>query len=184
MEITAREHGTVLGKHQRVIGDGIGLAQQNSGRVPQLIKAGADHLGLAAQAIRVLHAVIAIQVRQAYRAARQQAAVVLGYIDLAGLATQRMDARIKRAVAAACCVDGQRAYDQRGFEHGLKAEQSVQGQRGRSLRAVNQRQAFFGAQRQRRNTGCLQHGQSRSRLAVDQHKAFAHESQCHVREWR
>ena len=56
-----------------------------------------------------------------------------------------MDARIKRAVAAARRVDGQRADHQRSFEYRLKAEQSVQRQRGRSLRAVNQRQAFFGA---------------------------------------
>ena len=175
MEVTAREHGTVLSKHQRVIGDGIGLAQQNSGRVPQLIKAGADHLGLAAQAIRVLHAVIAIQVRQAYRATRQQAAVVLGYIDLAGLATQRVDTRVKRAVAAACRVDRQRANDQRSFEHRLKAEQGVQGQRGRGLGSVNQRQAFFGAQLYRCNTRRLEQRKGWCSAAVDQHKAFAHQ---------
>ena len=69
VEVAAREHGAIIGKHQRVVGDRIGLAQQHDGAVAQLVQAGAHHLRLAAQAIGVLHAVIAIEVRQANSAA-------------------------------------------------------------------------------------------------------------------
>ena len=88
-------------QHQRVVGDGIGLAQQHPCRMTELVQAGAHHLRLAAQAVRVLHAVVALEVAQADPAAGEQLAVVLRHVDLAGLAAQRVDARVERAVAAA-----------------------------------------------------------------------------------
>ena len=115
MEVAAREHGLVFGKHQRVVGDGIGLNEQHAGCVAQLVQASAHHLRLAAQAIRVLHPVVPMQVRVADLAARKQCTVDLGHVDLAGLAAQHVDARVKRAVATARSVNRQRAYHQRGF---------------------------------------------------------------------
>ena len=86
----------------------------------QLVEAGADDLRLAAQAVRVLDAVVALQVRAADLAAGEQRAVVARDVDLPGLAAQRVDARIERAVAAARRVDRERADDERRLEHRLE----------------------------------------------------------------
>ena len=131
-----------------------------------------------------MHPVIAVQMRVTDCATRQQRAVILRHVDLAGLAAQRVDARVKRAVAAARSVNRQRTNDQRGFQHRLKNQERMQGQRGRCLRAVDQRQTFFGAQHQWRNTCSLQGPQRRKRRAVDQHEALAHQRQRHVRQRR
>ena len=112
----------VAGEDERVVGDRVGLAQQHQRGVAQLVEAGADHLRLAAQAVRVLHAVVALQVRAADLAAREQRAVVARDVDLPRLAAQRVDARIERAVAAARRVDRQRADDERRLEHRLEGE--------------------------------------------------------------
>ena len=59
----------------------------------------------------------------------------------------------------------QRADDERRFEHRLEREQRVQRQRGRDLRAVDQRQAFLGLERERRDAGVAQHVGGRARAA-------------------
>ena len=121
---------------------------------------------------------------QADLAAGQQRAVVLGHVDLARLATQRMDARVERAVAAAGGVHRQRAHHQRGFQHRLKAQQRMQRQRGAGLRAVDQRQPFLGPQHQRGDAGGGQRLGSRLALAIHPHLAFAEQGQRHVGQRR
>jgi hypothetical protein len=149
-KVAPADHRAILGKDQRVVGHRIGLAQQHQRGVAQLVQAGAHHLRLAAQAVRVLHAVVPIDVAQADGAALQQRAVVHRHVDLARLAAQRVDARVEGAVAAARGVDRQRADHQRRLQHRLEREQRMQRQCGAGLRAVDQRQAFLGLQRQRR----------------------------------
>ena len=73
------------------------------------VEAGAHHLRLAAQAVRVLHALVADQVRGADRAAGQQRRGSRRRRDLARLAAHRVDARVERRVAAARGVQRQRA---------------------------------------------------------------------------
>jgi hypothetical protein len=58
-KLPPRDHRAVFGEHQRVVGHRIGLAQQHQRGMAQLVQAGAHHLRLAAQAVRVLHAVVA-----------------------------------------------------------------------------------------------------------------------------
>ena len=60
VEIAAGHHRAV-GQHQRVVGDGIRFDLQRAGRHAQQIEAGAIHLRLAADAIRVLHALVAFE---------------------------------------------------------------------------------------------------------------------------
>ena len=120
VEVAAGDHRAVFGEHQRVVGHRVGLAHQHQRGVAQLVQAGAHDLRLAAQAVRVLHAVVALEVGAADRAAFEQRAVVLRHVDLPGLAAQRVDARVERAVAAARGVDRQRADHQRRFEHRLE----------------------------------------------------------------
>jgi hypothetical protein len=136
---------------ERVVGDRVGLANEDERGVAQLVEAGAHDLRLAAQAVRILDPVVALQVRAADLAAREQRAVVAGDVDLPRLAAQVVDARIERAVAAACRVDRERADDERCFEHGLEREQRVQGKRGRDLRSVDERQPFLRGERERRD---------------------------------
>ena len=120
--------------------------------------------------------------RVADDAAPEQLAVVLGGVDLAGLAAQRVDARVERAVAATRGIDRERADHERGLQHRLEIEQGMQRQRGRGLRAVDQGQAFLGAELERRNAGPLQRKTCRDTLAVLQHVAFADQRQRHVRQ--
>jgi hypothetical protein len=126
VEVAAREHhatavnmwatrrpvgGAALREHQGVVGHRVGLAHQHQRGVAQRVQAGAHHLGLAAQAIGVLHAVVAFLMGLTDLAARQQGAVILRHVDLPRLAPQRMDARVERAVAAARGVYRQGADD-------------------------------------------------------------------------
>ena len=55
MEVAAGQHVTLFGEHQRVIGDGVGFYLQHLGGTADLRQAGAHHLRLAAQGVRILH---------------------------------------------------------------------------------------------------------------------------------
>jgi hypothetical protein len=174
-------------EHQRVVGHRIGLAQQHQRGVAQLVQAGAHHLRLAAQAVRVLHAVVAFEMALADALPASSCAVVLGHVDLPGLPAQRVDARVEGAVAAARGIDRQRADHQRRLQHRLEGEEGVQRQRGAGLRAVDQRQAFLG----RSTSGAMPAARSTSaagtalhRRRFDDELALAHQRQRHVRQRR
>src|SRR6185369_13135440 len=130
---------------------------------------GADDLRLAAQAVRILNAIVAVQVRAADLAAREQGAVVARDVDLPRLAAQRVDARVERAVAAARRVDGERADDERRLEHRLEGEQ---------------REPFLGGEREGGDADALQHLGRRTANAVDDELALADQRQRQVRERR
>ena len=120
--------------------------------------------------------------RFANGAARQQGAVVLGDINLTRLAAQLVDARVEGSVAAARGVHRQGTNHQCRLQHRLKAEQGVQRQRSGGLGAIDQRQSFLGAERQRFYAGLFQGRRSGHALAVNQHVAFADQRQRHVRQ--
>ena len=67
VEVAARDDaafGAVIAdEDQRVVGHRVGLAHEHERGVAQLVEAGADHLRLAAQAVRILDAVVALQMR-------------------------------------------------------------------------------------------------------------------------
>ena len=153
VEIAAGQRGIVLGKDQRIVGDAVGLGLQRVGRLAQHVERGAHHLRLAAQAVRVLHALVADEVRGADGAAGHQRAQRIGRLDLAAVPAQRVDARIERRVRAARRVGRQRAGHQRRAEQHLRLEQRGQRIGGRELRAVEQRQPFLGAERDRLEAG-------------------------------
>ena len=143
-----------------------------------LVEAGAHHLRLAAQAIRVLHAV-ARQVRGAQRAAGEPRAVAGGHRALAALAAHRVDAVVERRVAALGRVDRHRADRHRHVEHAAHALHGVDRQCGRRLRAVQQREAFFRAELQRLQPGGCERLRGGQALAVDDRFADADQ---HARE--
>ena len=106
VEIAARKRRVVLGEDQRIVGDAVGLGLQRVGRLAQHVERRAHHLRLAAQAVGVLHAVVADPVRGADGAAGHQRAQRVGRLDLAAMPAQRMDARVERRVGTrAASVD-------------------------------------------------------------------------------
>ena len=148
-----------------------------------LVEARPHHLRLAAQAVRVLHAV-AIGMRCADGAAAQQLAIDARRVDLAAMAAHRLDARIERRVAAEARIDRQRAGDEGRGHRALGSEQSGQRERGGDLRSVQQRQAllgceFDGAQAVGRQRFCTGHD-----AAIDPRLALADQDRRHVRERR
>src|SRR3546814_2308189 len=76
-------------KYQGVVGYRVGLDQQGARRLPQQIVHGSHHLGLAAQAVRVLHLAIVKYMGAAYLAAGQQTEIQPGVMNLAGLEIER-----------------------------------------------------------------------------------------------
>ena len=98
----------------------------------------------------ILHPLVADQMRDADGGAFHQAAQRTRRLDLAGVAAQRVDARIERRIGAARRVGRERAGDQRRAEQRLGLEQAGQRIGGRELRAVQQGKPFLGAEHQRR----------------------------------
>jgi hypothetical protein len=65
VEISARDDLSGLNQHQRIVRDSVGFDRQRARSLCQQVKHGAGHLWLAAQTIRILHALVALEVRLA-----------------------------------------------------------------------------------------------------------------------
>ncbi len=86
VEIAAGQDLSRGGEHQGIVGHAVGLPVEGGGRLAQDVEAGAHDLGLAAQAIGILHPVVPRQVRGADRAAVHERAQGRRDLDLAGMA--------------------------------------------------------------------------------------------------
>ena len=148
-----------------------------------LVQAGAHHLRLAAQAVRVLN-FVAIKVRLAHRAACEPRAVGGRHIALAALTACGVDAVIKRRVCALGGIDRHRTNCNSGIEHTLQALQGVKGERRRTLRSVEQRQALFRAEHEWREARVRKRLRSRHARAVDEGLAHPDQHTRHVGERR
>ena len=95
VEIAARDDRPI-GEQERVVGHGVGLDFQRARHRAQHVQARAVHLRLAADAIRVLHAVVAHAVALADGRAFQQPPQRRRRVDLALVAAQGMDFRPER----------------------------------------------------------------------------------------
>ena len=124
-------------------------------RSRSMVEDRAHHLRLAAQGVGVLDPV-AVEVRGADAAAGEQRAQARGHLDLARLAAHRLDARIEGRVAPRGGVDRERACDQRRSEDILRREQAREGERGRDLAAVEQREPFLRRELERLQRGAFQ----------------------------
>ena len=149
VEIPARQRGVVLGEDQRIVGDAIGFGLQRVGRLAQHVERRAHDLRLTAQAIRVLHTLVADAVRFTDCAAGHEIAQGVRRLDLAAMLSKQMYARIEGRVGTFGGVRRQRAGDQRRLIERLGLEQAGERESGRELRAVEQRQALLGAERHR-----------------------------------
>ncbi len=93
-----------------------------------------------------------------------------------------MDARIERRIGAFQRVRRHRARDQRGREHLLDLEKAGERQRARHLRAVEQREALFRPEHERRETRRVQRLRRGHDLAFHARLADADEQRRHMRE--
>ncbi len=175
MEVAAGEDLLILGKHQRVVGDSIGLAHQHLGRLTDLGQAGPHHLGLAAQRVGILH-LLAIVVGHADLAAiHQQLAIAGGGIDLAELAAHLMDAGIERTTTAQRRLHAHGTYGDGAGEQVLGVEQAFQRKRRAGLGAVEQGQSLLRCQRDGLETRDLQRSGGVHQLALVARLAFTNQ---------
>ena len=181
MEITAGDCFAGIGEDQRIIGDGIGLDLQRAAGLTQQIEHGAHHLRLATQAVRVLDLLAHGMAGEDFTA-RRQPAQSGGDIDLALMAAQFVDPRIKRRNRALGRVQAHRTGNQRALEAGLDAEQGGERQRGRGLGAVEQGQPFLGPQLDRLEPGALERFRRRQPLATPEGLAMADQRRAHMRQ--
>src|SRR5947209_707135 len=161
MEIAARENR--LAEDEGVVGDGDRLDLEDARRVAQLLEAGAHHLRLAAQAVRVLYARVVLEMRAADLAALHQLQIVLRHLALPGVAAQLVDARIERRIAARGRIDRERARRHRGREDILGSEEADERERRGDLRAVEERQAFLRGELDRLRVAHLADAEERER---------------------
>ena len=183
MKVAARQHFMGIRKHQRIVGDGIGFAQQHQAGVTHLIETGAHHLRLAAQAVGVLH-LVAMGVAGIDGGTFKQHAIGGRGVDLPRMAAQALNARIEWRHRAFRRVHAERAGDQRGLVQILDSEHVHQRNRGRGLGAVQQRESFLGRQDHRLQTDARQALVSRQRPAIDHHLTHAQQHRRHMRQRR
>ncbi|MCY1171963.1 hypothetical protein D9M73_120890 [compost metagenome] len=119
-----------------------------------------------------------------FAALAQQITISRGRVDLAFLATGRVDAGVERRARAQYRFHGQAAQCQGTGEQVFTFEQAAQGKRGGHLGAVEQRQAFFRSQGQRRQAGDFQRFGGFHPLALVARLAFAQQHQRHVGQRR
>ncbi len=105
-------------------------------------------------------------------------------LDLPGVAAQPMDAWIERRIRPAGRVGRQGAGDQGRAEKIFRLEQGGQRIGGRELRAVQQGEAFLGAEHQRRQARLGQRPFGGNLRAVDEEGANADQRRRHVRQRR
>ena len=184
VEIAARDDLAGLDQHQRIVGDGVGFDRQRAGGLREQVEHGAGHLRLAAHAIRILHAFVTFQMRQANVAAFQQRGQGSTGCDLSGMPAQLLDLRAERCSRGHRRIDRQGACHQRRAEQAIGAQQSGNGIGRRKLRAVDQGEAFLRPERQRRKAGSAQRIKARHDLAVDKRLPLADHDGGHMRQRR
>jgi len=166
VEVAPRQDLAGLGEDDRVVRHGVRLDLERRRRGAHQVEASAHDLGHAAQRIRILHPVL-VAMRRPDRAARHEPAARRGHVRLAAMAARGVDARVEWRGHALARVERQHASDDRGGEGVLGREEPGERERGRDLRAVEQRQALLGGEAQR-----LQ-ARGRERLGA-RHDASAH----------
>ena len=141
----------------------------------------AEHLRHAAHRVGVLYAV-AVHVARMDLAVRQQRAQARGDFSLRRQAAGRMDAVVKRCVAAREAFDGQRPGGDRGAEQHFPAKQPLDGERGAQLGTVQQRQAFLRLEADRCTAGGCQDRRALETLLALQGLALTDQREREVRQ--
>ena len=141
---------------QRIVRYAVRLGLQGRCRVAKNVERGAHDLWLAAQAIGILHAIIAGEMRGTDRAAGDQCAQGAGNVDLPSMAAQRMDAGIEWRIGTACGIGRQSTGYQAGLQQRFRLEQPRERIGRGKLRSVQQRKPLLGAKHDRLHAGLRQ----------------------------
>ncbi|MNF91375.1 hypothetical protein D3C84_739740 [compost metagenome] len=112
----------------------------------------------------------------------QQVAIGSSSINLSPLAACGMDACVKRRAGAQDSFDRQSTNGQGARKQVFALEQTAQSISSGDLGTVEQRQALFGSQRQRRQTGHLQGFGGFQPFALITGFAFSQQHEGHVRQ--
>ncbi|OIQ68808.1 hypothetical protein GALL_495960 [mine drainage metagenome] len=182
VEVATRDDEARLCQHQRVVGGGVRLDLQGASGHAQHVHRGTGDLGLAADAIGVLHAGVALTVAFADLAAVEQGAHEGGGLDLARVAAQGVDFGLQRGGGAHDGVGGHRRGNERGLRGVPRTEQARERVGGGELRAVDEGEAFFGAKRDRVEARGGERLGSRQDCAADFGLTRANQHGCHVGE--
>jgi hypothetical protein len=169
---------------QRIVGDGVGLDLQRPPGLVEQVEAGAGHLRVAADAVGVLHPVVALAVAFADLRAVQQPAHGGGDGDLARLTAQAVDLGAQRRGGAHDRVGRQRGGERAALGDAPRLEQPGQRPGGRELRAVDQRQPFLGPERHRRQPRRRQRVAAGQAAPADLRLALADHRRRHMRQRR
>ena len=100
------------------------------------------------------------------------------------MSAKRLDALVEGRVTAEAGIYRERAGGERRGKHALACEEARERERGRNLRAVEERESFLCRQPQRRHAGMRQRLFGRHRLAVGARFALADQHAREMREWR
>ena len=147
--------GPSSGEDERVVRDREQLALQRAAHVGQRVRHGAQHLRRAAQRVGVLHAA-AVGVAGHDRAALEQLAQAGRDARLSRLRPHGVQARVEGRRRALEGLERQRRGDGRGREHALGVAERERARAGHEVRAVDQRQALLGLERDRLEPGLAQ----------------------------
>jgi hypothetical protein len=189
VEVAAREDVASLGfaglelglsdlafvrEDQRVIDGGIHLDLKNLARVGQRVSHGSVDLRDATQGVRILDTG-AVAMTFAKGAALHHATQIRGDLDLPGMRTGLMDARVEGDVGALQCIERYRSDDVSGVGEcfGLEERERTDGEHG--LGAVNERDGFLGFERDGLDSCGLESFGSCDGAAVESGEAFADE---------
>jgi hypothetical protein len=184
VEVPAGQNLARVREDERVVRYPVRLDRQRRRRLPEQIEAGAHHLRLAAQAIRVLHALVSREVRGADPAPSHEGAERRGDLGLAAVASQGLDARIERRVGAPGGVGRERTADQGCLKGALGAEQAGERQRRRELRAVQESEPLLGPELERRKAERGESLLGGDLAALTPERAVPHQGRHHMRERR
>ncbi len=146
VEIAARDDPALVDENERIVGHGVGLHFERAAGKMKKVHRGADDLGLAADAIGVLHALVAFAVRFADFRAVEERALGSGEGDLPAMAAQGVDGVEKRRRRAHDRIGRERArHDARG-RAAPRLEERAERDGGRELRAVEKGEPFLRAE--------------------------------------
>jgi hypothetical protein len=167
----------------RIVGDGVQLGLHDAGQVAEGVAAGAVDLRDAAERVGVLH-LAAVGVAGEDFAAGHEAIHVHGRLDRAAVRAEGDEPLIEGAQAAAAGLERHGGDDVGQFREPRGAGGNGRGVCEHELRAVDEGQPVFGAERYRGDARLSECGIGRERLAAAANVAAADHGHDHVGEGR
>jgi len=149
VEVATGERLGGLREHEWIVGDGVGFDHEGVGSEAHDVEDGSHDLWLATQGVRVLDS-LAVFVKLLKLTFAEKTPCGSSDFDLTPVASRPMDSRVERDSAREQGVDAEHSCAQRRRKGTLGAKECLQGQSGRDLGSVQEREALLRAQFDRR----------------------------------